>query len=185
MEAKIQIRENCIKLREKLGKNYIEKQSGIIVEKFLSSTFYTDSKVFFVYLSMPYEVNTKYLIRAALKENKTILVPTILNHYKMMPTIIHANSTFMKNKYGIDESEIKNYYNDFIDVIITPGLAFDAKGNRIGYGGGYYDRFFLQNQYETKIAFCLEEFIFKKIPVNNFDIKMDAIFTQNKIFNFN
>ncbi len=185
MESKKQIRENCIKLREKLGKKYIEKQSSIIVDNFLLNDFYIKSKVLFVYLSTPCEVNTKYLIRTALKENKTILVPTISNQYKMMPTIIHANSTFIKNKYGIDEPEIKNYYNDFIDVIVTPGLAFDTKGNRIGYGGGYYDRFFLQNQCETKIALCLEEFIFKKIPTSNFDIKMDAIFTQNKIFNFN
>ena len=74
----------------------------------------------------------------------------------------------------ISNEELKSYENS---VVIVPGLMFDKSGNRLGYGGGYYDRF-LENKNIYKIGICFKEFLVGELKSLNHDIKMDLIITD-------
>lgn len=183
MESKEQVREYCFNLRNSLGTAYIEQSSKIIIEKFLFSSFYHNAKTIFTYLNTPYEINTNLLIQKAFHDQKIVLAPVIIHKNEMVASFIYKDSCYIKNKYGINEPEERLEYHGEVDIIIVPGLAFDERGNRIGYGGGYYDRF-LENCINTlKIGLCLNEFISNQLPTSKHDIKMDVIFTQDRIIN--
>ena len=85
------------------------------------------------------------------------------------------------NKYGIPEpdSKIKVYP----DILFIPLVAFDNKLNRLGYGGGYYDRYLVKNNNKKilKIGLALSFQKVKKVPTNNYDQKLDYIITNKYI----
>lgn len=74
--------------------------------------------------------------------------------------------------------------NEFIenpDLTITPGLSFDKEKNRLGYGGGYYDKFFAKNK-TIKAGLMISDFLSIKLPIENTDVKVDFIITEEKIY---
>ena len=87
------------------------------------------------------------------------------------------------SSYGILEpkkDKIKNISSDKIDLIIVPGVAFDLKGNRMGHGKGYYDRF-LNLVKSTSIGLAFEFQIIENIPVESHDKPIDMIITEKRI----
>lgn len=183
MLSKTQLRKNCIEKRKNLGHAYICNQSEIIISKVLNTHQYKKANSVFVYVSTQGEVSTNKLIRQAICDNKILLVPVLINSTEMAATVADNDTVFIKNKYNIDEPCEKNFYNDKIDIIITPGLCFDENGARLGYGGGFFDRFFAKNKEAFKSGLCLDEFIVSAIPSESHDIKMDMIITQSRIIN--
>jgi len=67
------------------------------------------------------------------------------------------------------------------DMILVPALLFDLKGNRLGYGKGFYDRFFSKKNFKNKIGIAFDDFIVQRLPRENFDITVDAILTESKL----
>lgn len=183
MISKTEIRINCIEKRKSLGQDYINNQSKIILNKVLSIEEYKYAKYIFTYISTPEEVNTEGIIKQSIDDNKTILVPVITSKTQMAAGIISNDTIFIKNRYNIDEPEIKNIYEGRIDIIITPGLSFDINGGRLGYGGGFFDRFFEKHKEALKIGLCMEELIEVNLPSEIHDIKMDMIITQSRMIN--
>ena len=115
--------------------------------------------------------------------NKKIFLPklcsTDLNFLALKP-----DSQFQKNKFGIpeicnSEAEIAEH----IDLMICPGIAFDSKKNRVGYGGGYYDRYLISASYKHlgMLGFGMQKT--ESISVDSFDIPMDFILTENGFLN--
>ena len=90
--------------------------------------------------------------------------------------MIHSFEDLESGKYGILEPKqyCKLVYPEEIDVAIIPCLSCNAEGYRIGYGGGFYDRY-LRNQQFLKIAICYEELILDEIPTDSYDEKVDII----------
>ena len=170
------------KLRKQVLKkrlNIINKQSKekIITERLLNNEKIINSQNILVYLSLANEVSTESLINNLYKLNKNIYAPKVVDKnikfYKL-----NKDDKLLKGKYGIMEptsnKELKSYENS---VVIVPGLMFDKSGNRLGYGGGYYDRF-LENKNIYKIGICFKEFLVGKLKSLNHDIKMDLIITD-------
>ena len=93
---------------------------------------------------------------------------------------------FEKSRFGVQEpfDETENIiFPEKIDLVIVPGLCFDKSKNRLGYGGGFYDRFLIKTK-AVKIAICFDEQIIENgsLPVNKYDIKTDVIITDKRIF---
>ena len=167
------------KLLIKKRKEIIDKKelSTRIVNKVLELDIYKEAKVIALYKSMKDEVDTNSLINESLKE-KVVLLPRTINN-EMYFVIINQDTLYEKSNIGVLEP-IGKRYNDKIDLIIVPGIAFDNDLNRIGFGKGYYDKY-LSHQDIYKIGICFDEQIVDYIPTLDHDIKMDMIITEKKL----
>ena len=130
-----------------------------------------------VYISMKDEVSTIKLIEDLIKLNKNIYAPRIVDKeiefYKF-----ESFGELKLSKYNILEPILNiKYENNLNSVIIVPGLLFDKDNNRLGYGGGYYDKF-LKDKNIYKIGICFSEFLIDKIKVLEHDIKVDEVITE-------
>ena len=155
-----------------------EEISTVIMDKLLNLDIYKKSRVIAIYNSLKDEVDTTYLIKEALS-NKIVLLPSIIDK-KMAFIAINNNTKYIKSNLGVLEP-IGDIYSDKIDLIIVPGIAFDNKLNRLGFGMGYYDKY-LSNHDIYKIGICFDEQIVDIVPVNELDIKMDMIITKEKTY---
>lgn len=148
--------------------------------KFLASDEYKNAKVIFTYVSTAEEIDTIKIIEKALEDGKIIAVPMVKSKTKMSAIKINSLSDLCKKgSFGILEPCDGEDLSDFIDVCIVPGLAFTQKGERLGYGGGYYDRFFEAHNIEKKISFCYSYQLVTNVYNSEYDINVDRIITEN------
>ncbi len=141
------------------------------------------SKKIGLYYPTGSEVSTIKLIQILKKKKYIILLPVVERNFRMSFYKWNENRPLKINKYGIPEPfKLKKITPN---VLIIPIVAFDVKLNRLGYGGGYYDRF-IGNLEKTKqilkIGLALSCQKINKVPTNKFDKKMNYIFTENKIY---
>ena len=119
-----------------------EVMDAWLTEQLLLHPFYKEAKTIATYLSFPHEFQTARLIEQAQKDGKTLLIPKTYPHGKM-DFVLYEPEKLERNSFGLLEPQ-----GDFtilepsqIDLIHVPGLAFNTSGYRVGYGGGYYDRY--------------------------------------------
>ena len=138
------IREEIIDKRNNLILDIKQNYDSLIFEEIINSEIYKKSKKIFTYISFGSEVDTIKLIKYSFSNNKEVYVPKINKQTKDMIALkIHNFNNMSVDKWGIIEPKSVDKTNigtDF-DLIIMPGIAFDKQGNRIGYGGGYYDKY--------------------------------------------
>ncbi|GAB6169062.1 5-formyltetrahydrofolate cyclo-ligase [Clostridium carnis] len=179
---KVKIRKEVLKVRALMKKEEKKIKDEIIFNKLIESKIYINSKNIFTYISTEDEIDTKRFIEYALKDNKKIFVPKIIRETRDMKAIeIKSLNELEKGVMGIlepitFEGEIKK---EGIDIIIVPGAVFDKEGNRIGYGGGYYDKFLLSiSEKKNKIAVAYSFQVLDKIKNEPHDIKVDYIISE-------
>ena len=159
--------------------NIIDKKSReqIITDKILNNDQVITSKNILVYISLTNEVSTDYLVEKLFELGKNIYVPKVIDK-NIKFCKLNKDDILQKGKFGILEpisnDELENFENS---VVIVPGLMFDKLGNRLGYGGGYYDRF-LENKKIYKIGICFKEFLEDYLESKSHDIKMDLLITD-------
>ena len=113
-----------------------------LTERFLNHPVYREAKVVATYLSFPHEFQTQGLIEQALKDDKKVLIPKTYPKGRM-EFVVYDPQQLKKTSFGLLEpqGDLKVVDASQIDLIHVPGLAFTTEGYRIGYGGGYYDRY--------------------------------------------
>lgn len=155
------------------------------MDNLINSDWYKKSNNIFCFVSFRDEIQTKQLIEHMIKEGKTISIPKIDTQVeKMFPFEIKSINDMQKGYYGIEEPKDKCTLvnGEKIDLIITPGLAFDINGYRLGYGKGYYDKFFSQYcKSGFKIGFAFDIQITDNVPHDEYDVKLDGIVTDKRI----
>lgn len=161
-----------------------KQASQIITDKFLNSKEYKECDAIFTFLSFGSEVETRYIIEKALSDNKLIALPYMTDKpHEMVFIKINSLCDLVKNKIGIyepvfdDKNIVKS--NDKT-LIIVPGLAFDTKGYRIGYGGGYYDKYLSENEYMYSVGLAYDFQIADNIPTDEYDVNTDIIITDRR-----
>jgi 5-formyltetrahydrofolate cyclo-ligase len=144
---------------------------------------FSSANTLMLYMSKQTEVPTKPIVSKLLDEEKNVILPRVDADTKTM------NAYQIKSLEELEISmleilEPKLLYTPInpkdIDVIIVPGVAFDISGNRLGRGGGYYDRF-LDLVSAPKIAICYDAQIAESLPSQAHDVKMDYIVTEKRI----
>ncbi len=163
-----------------------QAKSQAIQEKLLSNQVLSKAKSIFCYVSSEDEVHTEKLLSGILSEGKVLLVPYITDAKAglMEAAQLRQVKELVSGVYDIPTvPEVdKCFWSPAdIDVVIVPGSAFDADGRRIGMGGGFYDRF-LEKSSAVKVALAYDCQMFPQIPAEEYDKKVDIIFTESKIY---
>ena len=185
---KAEIRKFILSKRNKLKDNKIKIWSEKIAENLMSSEIYMKAKSIFIYIGFGSEVNTISIINDALKCGKEVYVPKTDKKNKEMKAIrIHNLDNMIVDKWGVlvPRTVDKNKIGESFDLIIMPGVAFDTRGNRIGYGGGYYDKYICSYEGDKKlIALAYNLQIVKCIENEEHDIKVNYIITEKEFMNY-
>lgn len=186
--TKSDLRKKYKVLRQKLSTDQIEAYSITIANQLLKLPIW-DKSVYHIFLSIieQKEINTDYILSILSGKDKNIIISksnfktTQLTHF-----LLTDNTIIKKNKYNIPEPvdgiEISIQK---IDVVFIPLLAFDALGNRVGYGKGFYDVFLRQckpNTIKVGVSVFFAEDVISDI--NKQDIKLDYCVTPSKTFSF-
>lgn len=187
--GKKEIRKNVLQKRGELSENYRTKAEDEIHKCLTSLESYRQAKLILSYVSYKSEVDTKKILEMALKDGKTVAVPKVLEKNGIMEFYeIQSLQELEMGYQGIEEPNIadKSPVNPEkmhgATLMIMPGAAFDSQCNRIGYGGGFYDRY-LNKHFKTMetIAICYEKQIVDNIPAEDLDVKPDMIITEQRI----
>ncbi len=187
--------DNKIKLRKKqfiLRKNLYSLVKNSFNEKlFINlSKKIKFEKIKFIssFISINSEIDTQRLNNYILKENKILCLPVVSNKDEhLIFRKFTNNKDMVKGFMNIDEPSSKNAILT-PEVLFVPCLAFDKFGYRLGYGGGYYDRTFTNLKKNKKnfisIGYAFDGQKVAEVPRDKFDIKLDYVITEKKIYNF-
>ena len=136
------IRKQVLQELKALSKEEKQSINVWLTEQLLQHPFYKEAKTIATYLSFPHEFQTARLIEQAQKDGKTILIPKTYPYGKM-DLVLYEPEKLERNSFGLLEPQGEAIILEpsQIDLIHVPGLAFNTSGYRIGYGGGYYDRY--------------------------------------------
>lgn len=184
---KPQIRKEIIAKRNELSKEQILDNSEKIFVRLYSSPLYKNADTIMNYVSIGNEVFTHDFIQRAISEGKKILVPKCEPNSRkiILSHVIDFERDLEKGFKGLIEPKketLRPVSSDESDLILVPGLAFTKAGHRLGYGGGYYDRFLAGiSKNIPKVALAFELQIVDTLPVESYDIPMDFILTEERL----
>ena len=174
-EARTLIKER----RMNLSKEYIDVASDKIFEKLLQNEDFRNAKVVMSYMDFKNEVKTDKINDFIKNSGKILVLPKVIDKETMIA--IEDKNQYIVSPFGNKEPDGKEYKGN-IDVIITPGVSFDRDKNRVGFGRGYYDRFFVKYPNAKKIAIAFEEQIIDEgIETDKYDMKVDVLITEESI----
>ena len=162
-----------------LSSEYIKYSDEIIFNKLIKFEVFEDSKILFIYVSRKNEIDTLRIIKYALNIGKIVCVPKCIADSKMKAYQINSLDDLDFGMYNILEpkSYCKEINKNDIDLAIIPCVTCDVENNRLGYGRGYYDRY-LVDSYMKKVCLCRKQLVQETIPVDKYDVKMDAVLTD-------
>ena len=177
---KSKLRKKTLKIREKNNKKNIQIDFDQI--KKILKIEKIDKKIVGGYYPVNFEVDSLVLLRKFKKNGFNISLPMIKKNFQMNFYKWSFSDPLKVNKFGIPEPEAKNIV--YPDILLIPLVAFDKNLNRLGYGGGYYDRLIERLSKKKKIIKIGLAFTFQKInkvPINVYDQKLDYIVTNKYI----
>lgn len=155
-----------------------KKQSDQIATLLFETEEWRSAKIIAITISRAPEVDTYSIIQQAWRTGKTIVVPKCHNNSRTMSFhIIHSFDELESVFFGLLEpiiSKTVEVYKDSIDLVIVPGLGFTTKGYRLGFGGGYYDRF-LSDYHGKTISLAFPEQIIQSLPLEPHDIPVHKL----------
>jgi len=155
----------------------------------ISTPQFQNASVIMMYLSLPHEVDTSDAILHAWQLCKTVAVPKISWQQRhMIPVRINS----LETSFSTEVADLRNPTTGVpvpfgeIDLVVTPALGFDRKGNRLGRGGSYYDRFFSNKELKTqRCGLAFAEQLIDSIPVTEYDKPVDFLVTDEEVIYFN
>lgn len=162
------------------------KKDSEILNRFMYSDLYKSCDVLMPYVSHGFEISTVALIEDALSKGKTVAVPLCnpedctMNFY-----VISSLSQLRKGSYGIfepDSDKCEELISTDNALCVVPGLAFDRKGFRIGFGKGYYDRY-LSSFHGATVGLCYNSFLEESLLKDEYDKSVAFVVTESKIYN--
>ena len=169
------LRQLISQQKREMTPEQIETASRALAEQFLQTDAYRKAKTLYGYLPYNQEVRTVPILEQALRDGKRVAVPKVYGDT-------------MKFIYMNDLSAVENGYcnipepiadgpigDDPTALVLMPGLAFDKAGNRMGYGGGYYDKFLSEEPNHPTVALCYQFQMVEQIPTDSYDIPVDLV----------
>ena len=153
-------------------------KSGAIAERLFRQKEYKRAEKVLLYFSIGSEVNTCRIIKGALKTKKVFL--PFVDGDTMGYARISSLEELEPGPYGIMEPRDKSPSREGLDLVVVPGIAFDETGHRVGYGGGYYDKFLPHTKAFT-IGLAYEAQVVEDIPAEGHDCPVKKIVTEKRV----
>lgn len=184
------LRRTCSAVRDNMSEEEQKNKSNRIRNKFIDNFAFKSSKCVFIYIAYRSEVQTDKIIDFVIKQGGIACVPAVIpKSTEMVAVQITCPTVDLAPGFkGIREPlpELRRHCiidAEDIDIAVIPGLAFDKNGGRIGYGGGYYDRF-LQNDapQALRVGLAYKLQMVASIPMENHDIVMDHIICEHSTY---
>lgn len=178
---KSEIRENVIFELKKLSQDSVmkEKQETAILRQLFSSDLWKKSQIIGVTMSMPFEFDTKKVITKALDDGKTIAIPKTFPNKQMCFFYHDLAEILEESSFGVLEpTNEKLIEKEAIDLLIVPGVAFNKDGYRIGFGGGFYDRYLMDFTGET-CSLVFNEQLKSTLTIEEHDLPVSYLFTSS------
>lgn len=184
------VRKQVLAKRDTLNPGERRAKSETICHRFLDLVQPYDPATFFLFVNFRSEVETLDLIGHLLSAGKTVTVPLVSVSEKSMTAVrlIDPATDLVPGYYGIleprkDLLQTRTIDHRSIDIVVLPGSVFDERGARLGYGGGFYDRFLANEVLPSalRIALAFELQIRPEIPQQPHDMPADFIITEQRV----
>ncbi len=160
------------------------EKDKLISDVFFNSDLYKKAKLLLCYSSCGTEISTNRIIETAFENGKSVALPLCLDGYGNMEYyLVNSLDDLRCGMFGILEPDVNKCSKiaDYSSALcLVPGLCFDLKGFRLGYGKGYYDRFLEKFTIKTA-GLCYNELVQDSLPIDKHDKSVDYIITQTGI----
>ena len=169
LRAQIRVQKRAMTIEE------IEERSAKLVEKFLASDAYKNAKTVYGYLPYNQEVRTVPMLEQALRDGKRVAVPKCYGEemkFIYMDDLSQVAPGYANIPEPIEDGPIAD---DPTALVLMPGMAFDPQGHRIGYGGGFYDKFLAAEPNHPTLALCYDFQMMPHLETEEFDIPVDLV----------
>jgi len=159
-------------------------QSFAVAKKVLQEPYIIEANTIGITISNKPELDTIHLIEALWQLGKKVAVPkcnakTREMSFYAIESFAQLETVYMHLREPIP-TECEFVDANEMDIILVPGVVFDIKGYRIGYGGGYYDRYVLNYKKGKLMSLLFDEQLYEQVPIENHDCPVDFIFTPTK-----
>lgn len=185
-QKKKELRRIVLAERDKLSLAYRKRASDDIIRKVMELKCFEKATTIMTFVSFASEVDTRKFIEECWKIGKRVVTPlAVMKTKELLIYEIYGWHQLQSGVYGILEpipDRSRLVAPEEIDLVINPGVAFDINLNRVGYGGGFYDRFYHKlNQECMRIALGFDIQIVKEVPIDTFDVPVDMLITEKRI----
>jgi len=162
-----------------LSEAQIEARSRVLADRLFAAEQYRQCKSLYAYLSFNQEVRTSPIIERAWADGKRVAVPKVVGNEMVFIWIDSFDNLAPQGAYNITEPiEDGPVADDATALVLMPGLAFDPEGRRVGYGGGYYDRFLEKEPDHPLVALCYDFQLVDHLEVEAHDVPVDVVITD-------
>lgn len=181
-QEKTGLRKNVLAQIEEFPDTYIDESNAGIYEKLISLPEFINAKTIFTYYSIGRESDTRKIIDYALSQQKVVTLPVCFKGGIMEARAISDPSELSQSSYGLYEpfASTRIIPPEQLDFVIVPALAYDREGFRLGYGGGYYDRF-LKELSAFTVGVGRERLFADVLPREKHDIPVKCIVTEKTV----
>ena len=172
---KTELRRNIRARKRAMTEEEIEMRSARLAQLLFASDAYKNAKTIYGYLPYNQEVRTVPMLAQALKDGKKVAVPKVYGD-EMKFLYLDDLTAVAKGYAGIPEPIADGpVAQDKTALVLMPGLAFDPQGHRIGYGGGFYDKFLAAEPNHPTLALCYEFQMLPQLDVEAHDVPVDTV----------
>lgn len=173
--TKDELRQNIRQQKRQMTESEIEEKSRILAEAFLATDAYRQAKSLYGYISYNQEVRTLPILEQALRDGKAVALPKCYGpemRFIWIQDLAQVQKLPRRAPEPIADFPVAD---DPTALVLMPGLAFDPKGHRLGYGGGYYDKFLAAEPQHPTAALCFDFQMVDCLETQNFDIPADLV----------
>ena len=181
METKKLIRKQIFKLRKECTDEQVETWSCEIAARMAGLPEFRNAQRILAYADYNHEVMTGFMIEEAWKQGKEVAVPKVVGQDMVFYKLTDF-AQLEKGYFGIPEPARGEIVQWEDAMMIMPGVAFDPQNHRVGYGGGFYDRFLEKHPMIKRVAVAFEFQILPSVPTESTDISPELIVTENTIY---
>lgn len=184
MIEKVELRKRHLEIRRALSPTVVHAAAQAVAARIASMAVIASSRQLLTYIaSKDNEIETRPVVQWALERGKTVLVPVCMPGRALAWSVLRRMDRLAPTAFGVLEprEEEREFVDPMPDApVLVPGIAFDERGYRIGYGAGYYDRFLARHD-GPKIALAYECQLTREIPNEPHDVPMDMIVTESRV----